>query len=176
MKTIYHVHHRLRFPLLLGIVLAMEWWASGRRNQPSERRAGEGEQTRGPHHQLPAQHQRQTLHRPYCRLGTCRRLCLSEGRNTFCLVSAFGWSGLECFFFSLICCLNPPAWNPQAYLEFFTSSENVTALLKVLKKYEPRVNYHIVNVHVSLNRKQFFLFLSIYTATVTLNKSNQDVI
>lgn len=36
----------------------------------------------------------------------------------------------------------------QAYLEFFTSSENVTALLKVLKKYEPRVNYHIVNVHV----------------------------
>lgn len=37
----------------------------------------------------------------------------------------------------------------QAYLEFFTSSENVTALLKVLKKYEPRVNYHIVNVHVS---------------------------
>lgn len=38
----------------------------------------------------------------------------------------------------------------QAYLEFFTSSENVTALLKVLKKYEPRVNYHIVNVHVSV--------------------------
>nr|XP_020440956.1 methylenetetrahydrofolate reductase [Monopterus albus]XP_020440957.1 methylenetetrahydrofolate reductase [Monopterus albus] len=45
-------------------------------------------------------------------------------------------------------------WGPaggyvfqKAYLEFFTSSESVTALLKVLKKYEPRVNYHIVNVH-----------------------------
>ncbi|KAM9855431.1 methylenetetrahydrofolate reductase (NADPH) [Aulostomus maculatus] len=45
-------------------------------------------------------------------------------------------------------------WGPaggyvfqKAYLEFFTSSENVAALLKVLKKYEPRVNYHIVNVH-----------------------------
>lgn len=38
----------------------------------------------------------------------------------------------------------------QAYLEFFTSSENVTALLQVLKKYEPRVNYQIVNVHVSM--------------------------
>ncbi|XP_042201696.1 methylenetetrahydrofolate reductase [Callorhinchus milii] len=44
-------------------------------------------------------------------------------------------------------------WGPEggyvfqkAYLEFFTSSENVTALLQVLKKYEPRVNYHIVNV------------------------------
>ncbi|XP_016141802.1 methylenetetrahydrofolate reductase-like [Sinocyclocheilus grahami] len=44
-------------------------------------------------------------------------------------------------------------WGPaggyvfqKAYLEFFTSSENVTALLQVLKKYEPRVNYHIVNV------------------------------
>ncbi|KAJ8388066.1 hypothetical protein AAFF_G00146840 [Aldrovandia affinis] len=44
-------------------------------------------------------------------------------------------------------------WGPpggyvfqKAYLEFFTSSENVTALLKVLKKYEPRVNYHIVDV------------------------------
>ncbi|KAH1175824.1 hypothetical protein KIL84_022349 [Mauremys mutica] len=36
----------------------------------------------------------------------------------------------------------------KAYLEFFTSSENITALLKVLKtkKYELRVNYHIVNV------------------------------
>ncbi len=45
----------------------------------------------------------------------------------------------------------------QAYLEFFTSSENVTALLKVLKKYEPRVNYHIVNVHVGLNRKHLSL-------------------
>ncbi|XP_019747246.1 methylenetetrahydrofolate reductase (NADPH) [Hippocampus comes] len=45
-------------------------------------------------------------------------------------------------------------WGPpggyvfqKAYLEFFTSSENVSALLEVLKKYEPRVNYHIVNVH-----------------------------
>lgn len=44
-------------------------------------------------------------------------------------------------------------WGPsrgyvfqKAYLEFFTSSEMVTALTKVLKKYEPRVNYHIVNV------------------------------
>ncbi|XP_010223153.1 PREDICTED: methylenetetrahydrofolate reductase [Tinamus guttatus] len=44
-------------------------------------------------------------------------------------------------------------WGPsggyvfqKAYLEFFTSSEIVTALLKVLKKYETRVNYHIVNV------------------------------
>ncbi|TFJ95160.1 Methylenetetrahydrofolate reductase [Platysternon megacephalum] len=42
-------------------------------------------------------------------------------------------------------CFLPPT---QAYLEFFTSSENITALLKVLKtkKYELRVNYHIVNV------------------------------
>ncbi|KAE8591852.1 hypothetical protein XENTR_v10018592 [Xenopus tropicalis] len=45
-------------------------------------------------------------------------------------------------------------WGPsrgyvfqKAYLEFFTSSEMVTALIKVLKRYEPRVNYHIVNVH-----------------------------
>ncbi|XP_072281908.1 methylenetetrahydrofolate reductase (NADPH) [Pyxicephalus adspersus] len=45
-------------------------------------------------------------------------------------------------------------WGPskgyvfqKAYLEFFASSEMVTALIKVLKKYEPRVNYHIVNVH-----------------------------
>ncbi|XP_075695466.1 methylenetetrahydrofolate reductase (NADPH) [Rhinoderma darwinii] len=44
-------------------------------------------------------------------------------------------------------------WGPsrgyvfqKAYLEFFTSSETVTALIKVLKRYEPRVNYHIVNV------------------------------
>lgn len=29
----------------------------------------------------------------------------------------------------------------------------MTALLKVLKKYEPRVNYHIVNVHVSLSNE-----------------------
>lgn len=42
----------------------------------------------------------------------------------------------------------------QAYLEFFTSNENVQALLKVLKKYEPRVNYQIVNVHVSINIKK----------------------
>ncbi|KAM5141602.1 methylenetetrahydrofolate reductase (NADPH) [Mantella aurantiaca] len=45
-------------------------------------------------------------------------------------------------------------WGPskgyvfqKAYLEFFASSEMVTALIKVLKRYEPRVNYHIVNVH-----------------------------
>ncbi|KAF4070595.1 hypothetical protein AMELA_G00287190 [Ameiurus melas] len=44
-------------------------------------------------------------------------------------------------------------WGPpggyvfqKAYLEFFTSNENAKALLKVLKKYEPRVNYHIVNM------------------------------
>ncbi|XP_064423771.1 methylenetetrahydrofolate reductase isoform X2 [Latimeria chalumnae] len=40
----------------------------------------------------------------------------------------------------------PNGAGHKAYLEFFTSSENVTALLQVLKKYEPRVNYHIVNV------------------------------
>lgn len=48
---------------------------------------------------------------------------------------------LGLLFFSLF-----PLW--QAYLEFFTSNEIVTALLKVLKKYELRVNYHIVNVKV----------------------------
>lgn len=37
---------------------------------------------------------------------------------------------------------------PQAYLEFFTSRETVGALLQVLKKYEQRVNYHIVDVKV----------------------------
>lgn len=37
---------------------------------------------------------------------------------------------------------------PQAYLEFFTSRETVGALLQVLKKYELRVNYHIVDVKV----------------------------
>lgn len=37
---------------------------------------------------------------------------------------------------------------PQAYLEFFTSRETVEALLQVLKKYELRVNYHIVDVKV----------------------------
>nr|XP_060614746.1 methylenetetrahydrofolate reductase (NADPH) [Anolis sagrei ordinatus] len=44
-------------------------------------------------------------------------------------------------------------WGPpggyvfqKAYLEFFTSSENVRALQAVLKKYGQRVNYHIVNV------------------------------
>lgn len=36
----------------------------------------------------------------------------------------------------------------QAYLEFFTSRETVEALLQVLKKYELRVNYHIVDVKV----------------------------
>ncbi|XP_077787158.1 methylenetetrahydrofolate reductase (NADPH)-like isoform X3 [Podarcis muralis] len=34
----------------------------------------------------------------------------------------------------------------KAYLEFFTSSENVRALQTVLKNYGQRVNYHIVNV------------------------------
>ncbi|XP_074236160.1 methylenetetrahydrofolate reductase (NADPH) isoform X4 [Saimiri boliviensis] len=44
-------------------------------------------------------------------------------------------------------------WGPsggyvfqKAYLEFFTSRETVEALLQVLKKYELRVNYHLVNV------------------------------
>uniref|UniRef100_F1MF22 Methylenetetrahydrofolate reductase n=1 Tax=Bos taurus TaxID=9913 RepID=F1MF22_BOVIN len=44
-------------------------------------------------------------------------------------------------------------WGPsggyvfqKAYLEFFTSRETVEALLQVLKKYELRVNYHIVDV------------------------------
>ncbi|XP_044301436.1 methylenetetrahydrofolate reductase [Varanus komodoensis] len=44
-------------------------------------------------------------------------------------------------------------WGPdggyvfqKAYLEFFTSSENVKALQTVLKRYGQRVNYHIVNV------------------------------
>lgn len=41
-----------------------------------------------------------------------------------------------------------PAPLPQAYLEFFTSRETVGALLQVLKKYELRVNYHIVDVKV----------------------------
>ncbi|XP_023047728.1 methylenetetrahydrofolate reductase isoform X3 [Piliocolobus tephrosceles] len=44
-------------------------------------------------------------------------------------------------------------WGPsggyvfqKAYLEFFTSRETAEALLQVLKKYELRVNYHLVNV------------------------------
>ncbi|XP_078094986.1 methylenetetrahydrofolate reductase (NADPH) isoform X2 [Mustelus asterias] len=44
-------------------------------------------------------------------------------------------------------------WGPEggfvfqkAYLEFFTSAENIFTLLKVLKKYKTRVNYQIVNV------------------------------
>ncbi|XP_036901110.1 methylenetetrahydrofolate reductase isoform X2 [Sturnira hondurensis] len=44
-------------------------------------------------------------------------------------------------------------WGPsggyvfqKAYLEFFTSRKTVEALLQVLKKYEFRVNYHIVDV------------------------------
>ena len=41
-----------------------------------------------------------------------------------------------------------PVSLPQAYLEFFTSRETVEALLQVLKKYELRVNYHIVDVKV----------------------------
>ncbi|XP_077830098.1 methylenetetrahydrofolate reductase (NADPH) isoform X3 [Macaca mulatta] len=46
-------------------------------------------------------------------------------------------------------------WGPsggyvfqKAYLEFFTSRETAEALLQVLKKYELRVNYHLVNVKV----------------------------
>lgn len=56
-------------------------------------------------------------------------------------------SSLPCTALSFGFCFLPPT---QAYLEFFTSSENITALLKVLKmkKYELRVNYHIVNVRV----------------------------
>lgn len=53
-------------------------------------------------------------------------------------------------------CLSPSP-SPQAYLEFFTSSEIVTALLKVLKKYELRVNYHIVNVKVGCCLPDTFL-------------------
>lgn len=56
-------------------------------------------------------------------------------------------------FFCVTCLHSSCLASEQAYLEFFTSSENVTALLKVLKKYEPRVNYHIVNVHVSLQQR-----------------------
>lgn len=41
-----------------------------------------------------------------------------------------------------------PLSLPQAYLEFFTSPETMEALLQVLKKYELRVNYHIVDVKV----------------------------
>lgn len=36
----------------------------------------------------------------------------------------------------------------KAYLEFFTSKENVVALKEVLRDY-PRVNYHIINKSVS---------------------------
>lgn len=64
-------------------------------------------------------------HQPGCALRAVRRVCVCVCVQTGCFVRP-----------------------SQAYLEFFTSSENVTALLKVLKKYEPRVNYHIVNVHV----------------------------
>lgn len=45
--------------------------------------------------------------------------------------------------------MTAPAPPPQAYLEFFTSRETVEALLQVLKKYEQRVNYHIVDVKVA---------------------------
>ncbi len=37
----------------------------------------------------------------------------------------------------------------QAYLEFFTSRENVAALLEVLTDY-PLVTYHVVNHNVSV--------------------------
>lgn len=39
--------------------------------------------------------------------------------------------------------------SPQAYLEFFASRETVHALLRVLRKYALRVNYHIVDVKVA---------------------------
>lgn len=45
----------------------------------------------------------------------------------------------------------------QAYLEFFTSPKTVKALLQVLKKYEFRVNYHIVDVKVGPLRGQMAL-------------------
>lgn len=45
-----------------------------------------------------------------------------------------------------------PVSLPQAYLEFFTSRETVEVLLQVLKKYELRVNYHIVDVKVGRPR------------------------
>ncbi|XP_006145377.1 methylenetetrahydrofolate reductase isoform X5 [Tupaia chinensis] len=56
-------------------------------------------------------------------------------------------------------------WGPsggyvfqKAYLEFFTSRETVEALLQVLKKYELRVNYHIVDVKFSQKAQgTFFL-------------------
>lgn len=114
-KTIYHVDGRLRFPLLLGDVFAMEWWAFGPRDQLAEGWAGEGEQTRSPDHQLPTQHQRQTLHRPYSRLGTCRRLRLSEGSEHFwsCSCLLMEWLGIGVFLSHiLICCLNPLVLNP----------------------------------------------------------------
>ena len=37
---------------------------------------------------------------------------------------------------------------PQAYLEFFTSKENIIALKEILPRY-PQVNYHIINHSVS---------------------------
>ena len=45
----------------------------------------------------------------------------------------------------------------KAYLEFFTSKENASALKQVLPLF-PRVNYHIVNRDVSF----YFLFFYIY--------------
>lgn len=33
----------------------------------------------------------------------------------------------------------------QAYLEFFVKPEYAEALKRILPKYEPRVNYHIIN-------------------------------
>lgn len=158
---------------MLGEVFAMEWWASGPRNQPAEGRAGESEQTRSPHHQLPAQHKRQTLRRPCSRLGTCRRLRLSEGRtSSFFLIVPSGWTGwrVGCFCLTSWYASVLLFYIKQAYLEFFTSSENVTALLKVLKKYEPRVNYHIVNVHVRFYWVPFNFMFCVWICIINMSQ------
>uniref|UniRef100_UPI00358F65EC methylenetetrahydrofolate reductase (NADPH)-like n=1 Tax=Myxine glutinosa TaxID=7769 RepID=UPI00358F65EC len=47
--------------------------------------------------------------------------------------AAFGWGPPGGFVYQ------------KAYLEFFTCAENVKALLLVLKRYEPRVNYHVIS-------------------------------
>lgn len=76
------LHHAAMFAVSPpGDVFAVERRAFGSRDQPAERRAGEGQQTRGPDHQLTAQHQRQALLRPHRWLGARRRIRLSEGHN-----------------------------------------------------------------------------------------------
>ena len=44
----------------------------------------------------------------------------------------------------------------KAYLEFFTSKENVDALLNVLPLF-PRINYHIINRSVSISYKTNYI-------------------